>query len=80
MLSYYGIKECYDTVKEWYDGYQFGETDVYCPWDVINYCKNRSADVNALPEDYWSNTSGNAWYGDLLTRQISGVCFLQPGI
>lgn len=60
MLSYYGVKECYDTVKEWYDGYQFGETDVYCPWDVINYCKNRSADVNALPEDYWSNTSGNA--------------------
>lgn len=60
MLSYYGIKECYDTVKEWYDGYQFGETDVYCPWDVINYCKNRCADVNALPEDYWSNTSGNA--------------------
>ena len=59
MLSYYGIKECYDTVKEWYDGYQFGETDVYCPWDVINYCKNRCADINALPEDYWSNTSGN---------------------
>lgn len=60
MLSYYGIKECYDTVKEWYDGYQFGETDVYCPCDVINYCKNRCADINALPEDYWSNTSGNA--------------------
>lgn len=60
MLSYYGIKECYDTVKEWYDGYQFGETDVYCPWDVINYCKNRCADINALPEDYWSNTSENA--------------------
>lgn len=47
-------------MKEWYDGYQFGETDVYCPWDVINYCKNRCADINALPEDYWSNTSGNA--------------------
>ena len=60
MLSYYGIKECYDTVKEWYDGYQFGETNVYCPWDVINYCKNRCSDINALPEDYWSNTSGNA--------------------
>ena len=60
MLSYYGIEECYDTVKEWYDGYQFGETAVYCPWDVINYCKDRCADVNALPEDYWSNTSGNA--------------------
>ena len=45
-------------MKEWYDGYQFGETDVYCPWDVINYCKNRC--INALPEDYWSNTSGNA--------------------
>lgn len=60
MLSYYGIKECYDIVKEWYDGYQFGETDVYCPWDVINYCKNCCADINALLEDYWSNTSGNA--------------------
>lgn len=59
-ITNYGIKECYDTVKEWYDGYQFGETDVYCPWDVINYCKNRCADINALPEDYWSNTSGNA--------------------
>lgn len=47
-------------MKEWYDGYQFGETDVYCPWDVINYCKNPCADINALPEDYWSNTSGNA--------------------
>lgn len=47
-------------MKEWYDGYQFGETDVYCPCDVINYCKNRCADINALPEDYWSNTSGNA--------------------
>lgn len=66
MLSYYGIKECYDTVKEWYDGYQFGETDVYCPWDVINYCKNRCADINALPEDllveYQWKRYGTAFY------------------
>lgn len=60
MLDYYEISETYDTVKEWYDGYQFGKTGVYCPWDVINYCKNRYADSNAMPQDYWSNTSGNA--------------------
>ena len=66
MLSYYGVKECYDTVKEWYDGYQFGETDVYCPWDVINYCDELLADPSAEPENYWANTSGN----DLIRRLL----------
>ena len=46
--------------KEWYDGYRFGNVEVYCPWDVINYCDLLRADPNALPQDYWSNTSGNA--------------------
>ena len=59
MLEYYELSDCYDTVKKWYDGYYFGETGVYCPWDVINYCKKRRADSRALPENYWSNTSGN---------------------
>ena len=44
-------------VKEWYDGYRFGNTEVYCLWEVIRYCKTLCADPNAIPEDYWSNTS-----------------------
>ena len=59
MLAYYGLSDRYDVVKEWYDGYQFGREGVYCPWDVISYCKSLCADSTALPEDYWSNTSGN---------------------
>lgn len=60
MLEYYGLSEHYGEVKEWYDGYRFGNAEVYCPWDVINYCDLLKADPDALPQDYWSNTSGNA--------------------
>ena len=60
MLEYYGLSEHYGEVKEWYDGYRFGNVEVYCPWDVINYCDLLKADPDALPQDYWSNTSGNA--------------------
>lgn len=60
MLEYYGLAEHYETVKEWYDGYRFGNTDVYCPWDVISYCDQLRADPDAPPEDYWSNTSSNS--------------------
>ena len=60
MLKYYGLSEHYGEVKKWYDGYRFGNVEVYCPWDVINYCDLLKADPNALPQDYWSNTSGNA--------------------
>ena len=60
MLEYYGLSEHYGEVKEWYDGYRFGNVEVYCPWDAINYCDLLKADPNALPQDYWSNTSGNA--------------------
>ena len=60
MLEYYGLSEHYGEVKEWYDGYRFGNVEVYCPWDVINYCDLLKADPNAFPQDYWSNTSGNA--------------------
>lgn len=59
MLEYYGLSEHYETIKKWYDGYQFGNTEVYCPWDVINYCDLLNADPEALPENYWANTSGN---------------------
>ena len=60
MLEYYGLSEHYEEVKEWYDGYRFGNVEVYCPWDVINYCDLLKADSKAQPQDYWSNTSGNA--------------------
>ena len=59
MLAYYGQEQCFDTVKEWYDGYRFGDVDVYCPWDVINYCMERRENHNLQPRNYWLNTSGN---------------------
>ncbi|MCD7955621.1 MAG: ATP-binding protein [Lachnospiraceae bacterium] len=59
MLAYYGLTDKYDTVREWYDGYRFGKVDVYCPWDVINYCYELTSDPTASPKEYWSNTSGN---------------------
>ena len=60
MLAYYDLSGRYEEVKEWYDGYRFGNVEVYCPWDVINYCDLLKADFEAHPQDYWSNTSGNA--------------------
>ncbi len=59
MLQYYGLTEKYDAVREWYDGYRFGNSDVYCPWDVISYCAELCMDKMTEPKDYWSNTSGN---------------------
>ena len=60
LLDDYSFSDHYSEVKEWYDGYYFGNTDIYCPWDVIRYCKSLCADPNAMPEDFWSNSSGNA--------------------
>ena len=60
LLHYYGQDNCYETVKEWYDGYQFGGAEVYCPWDVINFCSDRRADEKLIPKNYWANTSGNS--------------------
>lgn len=59
MLEYYNLSEHYSTIKEWYDGYCFGKTEVYCPWDVLCYCDALCSDRSASPEPYWSNTSGN---------------------
>ena len=59
MLGYYGLTENYPAIKDWYDGYQFGNVEVYCPWDVINYCYDLRADSGKKPQNYWSNTSGN---------------------
>lgn len=52
MLDYYGMKQDYETVKDWYDGYRFGNVDVYCPWDVINYCSDHLEEPELPPQNY----------------------------
>ncbi len=66
LLNYYGLGDFHDTVRDWYDGYQFGDTSVYCPWDVIKYAQILLKDKEAEPENYWANTSGN----DLIRRLL----------
>lgn len=66
MLDFYGLSSNRDEIRGWYDGYRFGNVDVYCPWDVINYCDVLLADPSAEPENYWANTSGN----DLVRRLL----------
>lgn len=59
MLKYYHCTERYSDIKEWYDGYHFGNADIYCPWDVINFVKKLLTDSNAKPSAFWINSSGN---------------------
>lgn len=66
MLLDYHLEDRFEEVKEWYDGYRFGNADVYCPWDVINFVDRAKDDKEAKPEAYWINTSGN----DLVKRFI----------
>ena len=68
MLEYYGFTDQYYAVKEWYDGYLFGDLGIYCPWDVINYCGDlRDASVTE-PQNYWVNTSSNSIIRSFLGR------------
>lgn len=66
LLLDYHLEDRFEEVKEWYDGYRFGNADVYCPWDVINFVDRAKDDKEAKPEAYWINTSGN----DLVKRFI----------
>ena len=66
-----------DDIKNWYDGYHFGDFDVYCPWDVMNYLRNLQRNPKALPSSYWKNTSDNAiirsfidYAGSSITRKL----------
>lgn len=68
ILRFYGLTSYKDVIREWYDGYRFGKGDVYCPWDVINYCDVLLADPEAEPENYWANKSGNDLVRRLLVR------------
>ncbi len=67
MLEYYGFSDQYDAVKEWYDGYLFGNLGIYCPWDVINYCGDLRDGSVTEPQNYWVNTSSN----DIIRRFLS---------
>ncbi len=59
LLEYYGFMEKYDVIKKWYDGYHFGELEVYCPWDVVSYCHALRMEPSTEPQNYWVNTSSN---------------------
>ena len=66
MLAFYGLSPYKDVIRDWYNGYRFGDTNVYCPWDVINYCDELLAAPSVPPKNYWANTSGN----DLIRRML----------
>ena len=66
LLAFYHVENRFEETKEWYDGYHFGNVDVYCPWDVINHVDRIKDDPKARPEAYWINTSGN----DLVKRFV----------
>ena len=59
LLEYYELSDKYDIMKAWYNGYRFGDSDVYCPWDVVSYVNKLRKKRTLSPQDYWSNTSGN---------------------
>ena len=68
ILHYYHLEDFHDTIRDWYDGYQFGNAAIYCPWDVIKYVQILLRDKDAEPENYWANTSGNDLIRRLLKR------------
>ena len=68
LLADYGLSSYLTEVKEWYNGYHFGNADIYCPWDVINYVDQLKYDQTAIPQDYWSNSSGNAIVRSLIDK------------
>lgn len=59
LLEYYDVTDHYEEIKRWYDGYQFGNAEVYCPWDVLNHCDRIRNEPHVQPENYWINTSSN---------------------
>lgn len=60
LLKYYACTDKYESIKEWYDGYRFGNVEIYCPWDVVSYLRSLRNDKDAIPQNYWANTSSNA--------------------
>ena len=77
MLSEYDLEAHSAEAREWYDGYLFGEQNVYCPWDVINYCDDLRSDPQAEPKAYWLNTSGNAMVRSLIQKAKTGTARME---
>lgn len=73
LLDYYGIMDHYDSVKRWYDGYQFGNVEVYCPWDVLNHCDRIRSEPEVQPENYWINTSSNDAIKCFIEKSTDGM-------
>ena len=73
LLADYGLEEKYGEVREWYDGYRFGQQEVYCPWDVLNYVSDHLADRSAEPALYWANSSGNVTVREIIEQSTGTV-------
>lgn len=73
LLDEFELSGAYEQVKDWYDGYRFGNAQIYCPWDVLNYCDLLLADRHAAPQDYWSNTSGNEVIRQFIEKAHNGT-------
>ena len=73
MLKYYGLERKYDIIRKWYDGYCFGNLEIYCPWDVSNYVNLLCYDLDAYPQAFWSNTSGNEVIRRFLQKSTEGT-------
>ncbi len=71
LLAYYEIEDAYDDIKEWYDGYHFGETNLYCPWDVLNQCDKLRVSGDAPMEAYWENSSSNVIVKDIIANSTA---------
>lgn len=68
IADYYGISDCFETIKTWYDGYMFGETEIYNPWSVLNYIQFALNNRNRIPKAYWINTSSNSIIHELIVK------------
>ena len=68
LADYYGLSDCFETIKSWHDGYLFGRTEIYNPWSVLNYIKDAVADNSCIPDAYWVNTSSNSIIHELIAK------------
>lgn len=71
LLAYYECMDKYQSIKDWYDGYRFGNINVYCPWDVVSYLRSLRANKDAIPQNYWINTSSNAEVKEFIRQSKS---------
>lgn len=73
LLDYYGLAEKYPQLRDWYDGYRFGEREIYNPWSVLNYTKTALGSRDAFPKPYWANTSSNGIIREMVEEADAGV-------